>query len=337
MFYIVRISPVFFLFLMSSSLVNDQVKAKHEKSLAHGKNIGIGTTNCIERYKVIQTPMPGDANSIAGLQPQGGTPQRTKIAITWFGFFKDTCGWKYRKDFPCNINCSYDTTELLQVNPGSICKGFVFRITARDARRNAVEITYPTLRRRRQVGQPIEMTLPISPPVVTASFISLVLEPPFDHCSLLIEFFAVTNTSQDRVLVANFSSPAISLVRKEPNFEFSYDGQQITFQGHRYEKDIAHFISVSERGGWSHWSLAWWKAQCIFRGLEADDIKANLARRLKGHEGDPIKAEFLELQETFILQAASQRQQGLDSSRRTAKRSRLNVNGNCPFPLQLLL
>jgi hypothetical protein len=307
---------------------------RHVKTRTHYKEAGTRKSmDYMEPHKVIETLMPGDSSSILQLKARGGTPENHRILVKWFGC-SSKGAWNYAEGFPLNINCFYgipDSVDLLVdgLTPGSV-RGFIFSITARDTEENPVSITYPSMMRGRPTIQPIEMRRPISPPMLQAYFTSLSLKPPFDRCYLQVNLFALINTSEDRILVATLTSPPITLRKKAPKPDFAFSGGRITCQGHCYEKDIAQYISVAERGTSSRYPHSWWQAQCIFRGLEANDTTKSLAKRLRGHEEDPMETKLFELEQKYRIDAVVQGRQGLEGSRHTAKRLRRDSNGNAP-------
>ncbi|KAI9046827.1 hypothetical protein LZ554_008908 [Drepanopeziza brunnea f. sp. 'monogermtubi'] len=104
---------------------------------------------------------------------------------------------------------------------------------------------------------------------------------------------------------------------------FSYDGCHLTYQDHRYAKDISSYIPPRPVTAESHaaeagcqqprqvnsQSPAWWQAQCIFRGLPSHGTVAELQERLRGHENDPIESETLErARRTFKRENADARE-----------------------------
>jgi hypothetical protein len=64
-----------------------------------------------------------------------------------------------------------------------------------------------------------------------------------------------------------------------------------TIEGQYYEEHIkSHVQKAKLRGscGGDAKKLAWWKAQCRFRGLNPEGTISELAKSLVGHEEDPI-------------------------------------------------
>jgi len=80
---------------------------------------------------------------------------------------------------------------------------------------------------------------------------------------------------------------AITNTTSKKNAPITYRRDQFPIEGHYYEEDIKSLVQKAKlRGGVK--KLAWWKAQCRFRGLNPEGTTLELAKSLVGHEDDPI-------------------------------------------------
>jgi hypothetical protein len=96
---------------------------------------------------------------------------------------------------------------------------------------------------------------------------------------------------------------------KHTNGTYMCDGRRIQFNGHGYDKHVAQYMPPTEpvrtqkgtiavhQPKFPKMALAWWQAQCAFRGLNPKGTIAQLQSNLRGHEEDPIPKDILDFEE----------------------------------------
>jgi hypothetical protein len=96
---------------------------------------------------------------------------------------------------------------------------------------------------------------------------------------------------------------------KHSNGTYVCDGRRIQFNGHGYDKRVAQYMPPAEpvltqkgtiaarQPKFAKMELAWWQAQCAFRGLTTKGTIAQLQSNLRGHEQNPIPQDILDFEE----------------------------------------
>lgn len=92
------------------------------------------------------------------------------------------------------------------------------------------------------------------------------------------------------------------------NGTYTCNGRRIQFNCFEYDKRVSQFMPPAEpvrtqkgtiavrQPKFAKMALAWWQAQCAFRGLSPKGTIAKLQSNLRGHEEDPIPKDILDFE-----------------------------------------
>lgn len=98
-----------------------------------------------------------------------------------------------------------------------------------------------------------------------------------------------------------------SVDAKHKTGNYKFNGSTLEFGGHNFEQNLGSYLPqppiLTKRGQVAKRQpppppkklVTWWKAQCLFRGLEGKGSIAELQDRLKGHENDGIIKDLQDL------------------------------------------